>query len=326
MVEEDVLRFHRRATVVDAHVDTLDALLRAGKTMSEGAPDGQVSTVLLKEGGVDLLVTAMWADQSIRPEWTVHRTLQMVDLFWRTCEDPTFFPVLNRADLGRVGGDRIGLLLAIEGGEALVGDPALLRLYHRLGVRLITLTWNRRNEIADGVAEGSSGGGLTDFGHQVVAEMARLGMVVDLSHISEKGFWDVLEASPVPPVCSHSNSKAVCPNRRNLTDEQALALAHKGGVIGMTFCQDFIRANGQGDLNGFLEHVDHLASLVGPHHLGIGSDFDGLAPIGPPAGLTNISFLPRITEALLKRGYSEKQVEGIIGGNFMDLFHRLLPE
>lgn len=325
-MDEQALDLHKRSVVVDAHVDTLDALLRAGKSMSEGAPGGQVSTSKLRAGGVDLLVTAMWADQSLRPEWTVHRMLQMADLYWCTCREAPFFPVLSRSDLRRVGGGGIGLLLAIEGGEALVGDMALLRVYHRLGVRLMTLTWSNRNEIADGVAESSSGGGLTDFGRKVVAEMAQLGMVVDLSHISERGFWDALEVSPRPPVCSHSNSKAVCANRRNLTDEQAVALARKGGVIGMTFCQGFIREDGKADLGGFLDHVDHLASLVGPHHLGIGTDFDGLAPVGPPADLADISFLPCITEALLKRGYTEGQVSGILGGNFMALFEQLLPE
>lgn len=324
-LSEQAARVHRDAVVVDAHVDTLDRLLLAGKILTEGAPDGHVSGELLKKGGVNLLVTAMWAEQRIRPEGTVHRMLQMADLYWQTfCQDESFFPVLSRLDLKKVGsGDRIGLLLSIEGGEALAGDIALLRIYRRLGVRLITLTWSNRNQIADGIAE-TNGAGLSDFGRQVVANMAALGMVVDLSHISEKGFWDVIEISPNPPVCSHSNSKALCPNRRNLTDEQIKALAQKGGVIGLTMCPPFIRAEGDVDLAGYLDHIDHMAALVGTEHLGIGTDFDGIQRT--PVDILNISYLPVVTEGLLRRGYAEDAVKGILGGNFMNLLSRILPE
>ncbi|HAH96311.1 MAG TPA: dipeptidase [Firmicutes bacterium] len=315
---------HAKSIVADVHVDTLDVLLRTGKTMSEGAPAGHVCKAFLKEGGVDLLVTAMWTDQRFRPEGTMHRVMQMADLFWQTCDGSDFFAVLSRSDLDRIGGGGpIGLMLAIEGGEALCGDLAMLRLYHRLGVRLLTLTWSNRNELADGIWEKSAQGGLTDFGHKVVDFMNQLGMVIDLSHISERGFWDVLECSKVPPICSHSNAKRLCPNPRNLSDEQAVALAEKGGVIGLTLCPPFLAQEGPATLEVFLNHIDHFAGLLGAHHLCIGSDFDGIT--ATPEGLPNISYLPLITEGLLRRGYSDETVAGIIGDNFVRLLRQQLP-
>lgn len=324
MVDGHVAEMHARSIVADAHVDTLDALLRTGTTMSEGAPKGHVNKAFLKEGGVDLLVTAMFTDPVFRPEGTMHRVMQMADLYWRTCDDRDFFPVQSRPDLDRLGGGGpIGLMLSIEGGEALCGDLAMLRLYHRLGVRLMTLTWSNRNELADGIWEKAAHGGLTDFGHKVVEAMNQLGMVIDLSHISERGFWDVIECSKVPPICSHSNAKRLCPSPRNLSDEQAAALAERGGIIGLTFCPPFLTQEGPATLEKFLDHIDYFAGLIGAHHLCIGSDFDGIT--ATPDGLPDISYLPLVTEGLLRRGYSDDIVAGIIGGNFVRLLRQQLP-
>ncbi|MGI5852971.1 MAG: dipeptidase [Bacillota bacterium] len=325
MTDFHATELQTKSIVTDAHVDTLDLLIRTGKKMSDSETEGHVCKGFLKKGGVNLLVTAMFTDPVVRPAGTMHRTLKLADLFWQICEDPDFFPVLRRSDLDRLGGGGpIGLMLSIEGGEALCGDLAMLRLYHRLGVRLMTLTWNYRNELADGIGEKSAQGGLTDFGRKVVEAMNQLGMIVDVSHLSERGFWDVLEYSKVPPICTHSNSKKLCPHPRNLSDEQAVALANRGGVIGLTFCPAFIAQDELVTLEQFLDHVDHFAGLIGAHHLCIGSDFDGIT--STPDVLTDISCLPLVTEGLLRRGYSDETVGGIIGGNFVRILRQQLPE
>lgn len=185
------------------------------------------------------------------------------------------------------------------------------------------MTWNGRNELADGVGESETEGGLTRFGRAVVQEMNRLGMVVDASHLSEAGFWDVLEVSNQPVITSHANSRCICNHRRNLTDEQIRALAARGGVIGLTFYPDFIHPD-QPSLEKLLDHMDHIISLAGVDCIGLGSDFDGIDQV--TSGLEDISRLPAITEGRWRRGYREEEIAKILGGNFLRVLQQVLPE
>jgi membrane dipeptidase len=213
---------------------------------------------------------------------------------------------------------KIVAVLGIEGGEALNGDLSVLRVFYRLGVRLLGLTWNQRNQLADGVSERITGGGLSVFGREVVIEMNRLGMMVDLAHISEKGFWDAIELSSQPVLVSHANCDGLCKHPRNLKDDQIKALAKTGGVIGLSFVPNFL-GNGTVGLDDFLDHVDYVAGLAGIDVIAIGSDFDGIEET--PEGLGDSSCYPRITAGLLKRGYTVKEIKGIMGENmlgFMD--------
>jgi membrane dipeptidase len=184
-------------------------------------------------------------------------------------------------------------------------------MLHRVGVRSIGLTHNPRSWAADGNAEDRNGSGLTAFGVRLVEEMNRLGMLVDVSHINERGFWDVMEVTRRPVIASHSDCKAVCDHPRNLDDKQIVALANNGGVMGVTFVPGFIDAKAP-TLERLLDHIDYAVQVAGADHVGIGSDFDG----GGTA-LKDATAFPRITEGLLKRGYSEGDVKKILGENHL---------
>src|SRR5690606_15365141 len=252
--------FHRECFVVDAHCDTALRLVN-GASLEDPEPKGHVDLPRLVAGGVDLQIFALWVDARQRRGGFTVRCLELLEAVERevAAHPDRLQLILTRQDLNaaRAAG-KIGVLLSIEGGEALEGSLAALRAFYRLGVRAMGLTWNGRNELADGCGDADSGGGLTAFGRQVVQEMNRLGMVVDVSHLSERGFWDVLEVSRRPVIASHSNARAVCDHRRNLYDAQIRALAENGGVMGMNFCPEFLRSDGPATLEDVVRHIDHI--------------------------------------------------------------------
>lgn len=205
----------------------------------------------------------------------------------------------------------------------------LVHLWYRLGMRMMILARAGRNLICDGWLEARTNSKLTTFGVQVVKEMNRLGMVVDCSHMNDAGFFDVLDVSQQPVICSHSNSRKICPHPRNLSDEQVKALAAHGGVVGLTFPPHFIDLHAPPQYLGYtpasplfqkwLDHCDHFLQLVGPDHIGIGSDFDGGGRL-----LEDMSQLPNVTEALLGRGYDETVIRKILGENLLRVFERAI--
>ena len=218
---------------------------------------------------------------------------------------------------------KVAAMLSIEGGEAVEADLGVLRMLHRLGVRAMTLTWNGRNQIADGAAEARTKGGLTNFGVELVGEMNRIGMVVDVSHISDAGFFDVIETTTKPIIASHSNCRALCNHRRNLTDEMIKALADKGGVMGMNFAPDFIDGRKENaTLERLLDHVGHVVKIAGVDHVGLGSDFDGIETT--PKGLEDVARMPYLTEGLIKKGYKEDYILKILGENFLRVFSEVI--
>jgi membrane dipeptidase len=180
----------------------------------------------------------------------------------------------------------------------------------------MTLTWSRRNELGDGAYEEGTHGGLTRFGVDVVREMDRLGMVVDVSHLSEATFWHVMEVSTKPLIASHSNARALCGHSRNLSDEQAKAIADRGGVIGVTFVGPFL-GDGRQSVQGVVDHIDHFAGVIGTDHIAIGSDFDGVSDNALPEGLPDVSHMPALIDELVRRGYSDAAVRGIMGQNLL---------
>lgn len=320
----DWVALHRRFLVIDAHCDVLTAMEEQGRFLSDKDKGGHVDLHRLRRGGVDLLFMAVFIDPAYRERATV-RALELLDRFYNELEKNREEIMLVKCSgdisTARVTG-KTGVFLAIEGGEALAGRLEVLRMFYRLGARSLTLTWNGRNELGDGVAEEETRGGLTRFGREVVREMNRLGMVVDVSHLSEAGFWDVLEISSLPVIASHSNSRRICPHRRNLTDEQIRALAARGGVVGLCFCPEFIHPTAP-SLKKLLDHLDHIVSLAGIGCVGIGSDFDGIKSVIP--GLEDVSCLPNLTRALWERGYREKEIAAILGGNFLRVLQQVLP-
>lgn len=311
----DARRIHRNAIVVDCHCDTLSLLARKGGSFEAGIK-GRVDLPRLQRGGIDVQFFAVFVSPRHRGTY-LRRALEQVDIFTKItsgCTDE-FVSVENYSGLhDALAGGKIAGVLAIEGGHVLEGSIGVLRILYRLGVRCLTLTWNCRNELADGVAENGTGGGLTSFGREVVKEMGRLGMIVDVAHLAPAGFWDVLRSARRPVIASHANSKTLCDHPRNLTDEQVRELAATGGVIGVNFVPDFIDPDVP-TFDRLVDHLEHLAAVGGVECVGIGSDFDGAPKM--VTGLEDAAALPFLTERLLERGWQEEDIKRVLGINFL---------
>jgi len=308
---------HSRFTVVDTHVDTLLAAVHGIRSLGVRSHSGHVDFPRLREGGVDVQFFAHYIEPDYKPDRGLLRFMQIADVFYREVEENSDIAqvALSARDIQRITWEgRIACILAVEGAEAMQGDLSVLRMLHRLGVRCIGLTWNQRNQLADGVGEMRTGGGLTTLGVKAVREMNRLGIIVDVSHLSDPGFWDVVDCTDQPFIATHSNARSVCDHPRNLTDEQIDSLAERGGVMGMNFAPAFVDAK-RATLDRVLDHVDYISDRVGPAHVGLGSDFDGIRDT--PEGLEDVTRMPRITEGLLERGYSDDDVQAILGENFL---------
>ena len=337
--EDRAAAIHRVSLVVDTHNDAIENLMvrevsgtrdfRLRRALGERSDEGQVDIPRIREGGVDCLVFAMCATGPRFRGRRLKTYLQMIDVFHAEVAknaDAIALATTHQEVLDVVAGGRIAALLAIEGGEALEGDIGVLRMLYRLGVRVLTLTHFPRNELGDGSRD-DAGSHLTAFGVEVVEEMTRLGMIIDVSHLNERGFWDVMERTTRPVIASHSNCKALCNHHRNLTDAQIEALAATGGVINLSYCGGFIKAGVTREtldtvgLDDWLDHVDHVIDLVGPDYVGLGSDFDG--GCGFP-GMDDITQVPRITRGLVARGYADAEIEKILGGNNLRVFKTVL--
>jgi membrane dipeptidase len=212
-------------------------------------------------------------------------------------------------------------LLSLENGLALQGELSSLRIFYKLGVRSVCLTWNGKNEIADGV-KSTSDDGLTLFGRSLVREMNSLGMVVDVSHISKNGFWDVLSESKSPIIASHSNAISICSNIRNLDDEQISAIHKSGGVIGINLYPYFLTNTNKAALSDVIKHIEHIATVGGIDCIGLGTDFDGIECT--PSDLRGVEELYRIFEELYRLNYSENDIEKIAGQNFLRVLKIIL--
>lgn len=334
-MNQRILELHKRATVVDAHIDTLLELmvpparptkLATPRNFGERSTKGHVDLPRLLESGVDLQVFAAYIQPEYKIERALHRVLQLIDRFYQLLDahPDKLLPFTRVADVREAEKQgKIAAMLSIEGGEAVEADLGILRMLHRLGVRAMTLTWNERNQIADGAAEGRTKGGLTNFGLELVAEMSKIGMVIDVSHISDAGFFDVIDTTKSPIIASHSNCRAICNHRRNLTDEMIKLLAEKDGVMGMNFAPAFVDENkDNATLERVLDHVDHVVKIASVEHVGLGSDFDGIE--NTPKGLEDVTKIPSFTEGLLKRGYGEEDVIKILGENFLRVFKKIM--
>ena len=213
-------------------------------------------------------------------------------------------------------------VLTIENGAALEGDIANLYNFYNLGVRSICLTWNGSNQIGCGVKGDSLPGGLTPFGFEVVKGMNRLGMIVDVSHINEASFWDVMSVSSAPIIASHSNARAMCSHPRNLTDSQFKALIKNNGVTGINLYPPFLNESGTADMNDILHHIEHFMALGGEDHIGLGADLDGVSSL--PRGIDGVQSLGSIFDALLGLNYTEMQVKKIAGLNFLRVMESIM--
>lgn len=342
VTEAEVESVHRSALLVDTHNDVTSFTVNGfdiGTTGSKHHSD----LARLKAGGVGAVFFAAY----VGPEYAASRTsavraLEMIDtirtdIVGRYPNDFALAQSANDIEAAQKRG-RIAALIGIEGGHAIEDSLRLLRDFYALGVRYMTLTHTNTNNWAD-----SSGdldepavkhhNGLTDFGRQVVAAMNRLGMIVDISHVSDKTFWDALETSRAPIFASHSSCRSICNVPRNMTDAMIVAMAKKGGVIQINFYSAFLsqksadadrlarRATPGEDqaapppaaLEDVVAHINHVVKIAGIDAVGIGSDFDGIRSV--PAGLEDVSKFPNLTRALLEAGYSASDIRKIYGEN-----------
>lgn len=217
---------------------------------------------------------------------------------------------------------QIAALLSLEGGSPLCGSLEHLQYFYNRGVRLITLTWNHRNELGCGAVSAEEGEGLTPFGFAVVEKMNALGMIIDVSHLSDAGFYDVCNASRQPFVASHSNARNLCDHKRNLTDAMILALIEREGVIGINLYPDFICKTGSATIDQVIDHIEHIAGLGGQHAIGLGCDFDGIDKT--PAGIETVSDLSKLINRLLQLNYTSAFIQQFTHQNFINLIKKIL--
>jgi membrane dipeptidase len=280
-----------------------------------------VSCSKLKQAGVKVQTFAIFVPPEVPPPQRFSVALKQIDLFYRHVLREDLRLIATREQLERLPEGRIGALLNLEGADAIQGDLVNLRTLYRLGVRQIGLTWNHANEVADGVGEPRNGG-LTRFGRELLKEVQRLSVIVDVSHLSPRGFWDVMEFAELPVIASHSNAKSICDHRRNLDDEQIRALIERDGLIGITFVPGFVDSS-KPSLQVLLKHIEHICELGGENHLFFGSDFDGITEKVP--GLEDVSKYPSFYEFLSKY-YSESLIRRWAWENAKRFYAKALPK
>ncbi|AEJ39833.1 Membrane dipeptidase [Sulfobacillus acidophilus TPY] len=306
---------------VDTHADSLGAVLSGQRHLTETSTKGQLDFPRMRQVGHRVQFFSCWVEPEYKPDRALTRTLAYIDAFWEEVRHAAdlVMPVNDRASLdAALASGKIAALLSIEGADAVTGPGHIVRLLYRLGVRLMSLTWNQRNLLADGAGEDPGGGGLSQAGRQVVHQMNEIGMIVDVSHLAEAGFWDVLAVSQKPVIASHSNCRALKDHRRNLSDAQIRALAEKGGIQGITFVRDFL--GGTADLDRVVDHIVHALDVVGDdRHTGIGSDFDGVEE--PVPGLEDVTGWPRLAERLADRQLSDDTIRRVLGENYINFLY-----
>ena len=274
--------------------------------------------------GVSARVMAIWTRPDRRARATTYGLEVLNSLIGDVEESWSFDLVRSVGDMEKTLKEgRKALWLGLEGGEPIGESLDLLEVFHRLGLRVLTLTWSLRNAIGDGVFE-RTGGGLTNFGVEVVGKAEELGIIVDLSHINEVGFWDALDVTSFPVIASHSNARALCDHPRNLTDDQILAIAERDGVIGAVAIPGFVGENPT--LERYIEHITYMVDLAGYRHVGLGFDFVYYLPGWSGRsieGFENESRIPALLERL-RENLSVKEVEAIAFKNLERVFKRVV--
>ena len=322
----DVEALHRKSIIVDGHCDTLGSVVRKRRRLGERSTLGQFDLPRALDGGL----TAQLMATCFETNWPgsgIHQTLQFIAAYYEDLEaySDLAMPAVCADDILRAKElGKVALILSMEGAEGLEGDLSVLRLCYRLGLRVLGITWNRRNEAADGIGEIRAGGGLTRFGVDLVKECKRLGIVIDVAHLAPAGVEDVLELSESPVVATHANCYTLWPHARNLTDAQLEAIARTGGVVGVTPVPPFLgKDEMHSHLSVLLDHIDHMVSVMGEDGVGLGMDFDGVGDMRTE-GIENVSKLPNLTRGLVERGYTDEAISKILGGNFLRVLREVL--
>jgi len=329
-LRERAMKLHREAIVIDTHNDITSAITDDGFDMGAKDTSGKNQTDIprMKEGGLDADFFAIYVAAKYAKEGgAARRALDMIDgVYEQARRHPESLEMaFTSDDIRRMG---------IEGGHAIEDSLSALRQFYRLGVRYMTLTHTNTNNWADSAGGINNPaekrhGGLSDFGREVVREMNRLGMMVDVSHVADDTFQDVIETTQAPVIASHSSCRALTNVSRNLTDNMLKALAQNRGVVMINFYNGFINTEyarpgapapakppNAATMEMLIQHFEHAIKVAGIDHVGIGSDFDGVDGM-LPGGMEDVSKLPAITYELLKRGYSDADVKKILGGNML---------
>jgi membrane dipeptidase len=361
-ISEKARKLHFSSIVIDTHDDTTQRFLDGKFDLGMRSSAGSIDIPRMKEGGLGAIFFSIWIPSKVTGPEAVDRALVQIDAVREQVrKHPNDLVLATTAaevrDAHKQG--KIAALMGVEGGHMINSNLGVLRSYAALGVRYMTLTHSGNDEWADSSTDKAVHNGLTDFGKDVVREMNRLGVIVDISHVSDKTFYDALEVSNAPLFASHSSCRAICDAPRNMTDQMMKDLAAKGGVVQINYhvgflSQEFREAEKadpeinkaisaevtkrcgenegcqliegdritrqyveQGklprvDFAKIIEHIDHAVKVAGVDHVGLGSDFDGA---NMPYGMEDATKLPKITEALLQKGYSEGDVKKILGEN-----------
>jgi membrane dipeptidase len=313
--------------ICDCHCDTLTELYNKNASLYENEQHFDIKRQIALGGGLQFCAIYV-PTEVFRYQGGLRYTLCLLDKYNQEIKKLhengiDVLQVRTAEDAGNVLKHKAATLLAIEEGGAIDGSLEALRCLYELGVRAMTLTWSNRNDIADGINEEATGSGLTLFGKQVVAEMNRLGMLVDVSHISTAGFWSVIETSTKPIIATHSNAKSLCSHPRNLNDEQIKALAQNGGLAGITFAGQFLEEDWRNAcIESVYKHIDYMLNLIGnDDHIGFGSDFDGISH--PPYNIHGVQDYKPLIEYLSKY-YSDETINKITHQNVINLLQKVL--
>lgn len=364
---------HQSALIIDTHADTPQRFLDENFDLGQNTPvsEGHIDLGKIKQGNLGAEFFSIW----VEPEFKGHYAKRAMDLIDSVYQQAARHPdkvtmAFTADDIVRAHEQhKFAALMGIEGGHAVENDVRLLRDFYRLGVRYMTLTWSNTNEWADSSGDIQNPNiahhnGMTDFGKDVVREMNRLGMIVDISHVSDATFYTALQVSRAPVIASHSSSRELTNHPRNMTDDMLRAMNRNGGVVMVNFYSafidsDYLKASSDPEkvkqreaeveaykkahphpdgspvtydetaaiekkwaaqfsrppLKSLIDHIDHVAKVAGIDHVGLGSDFDGVTSL--PEGIDSVADLPKITQALLERGYTREQIDKILGGNFL---------
>ncbi|MBK9317008.1 MAG: dipeptidase [Acidobacteria bacterium] len=357
-VAQRARKLHFSSLVLDTHIDVTPKLQQKDWSFAEEHSTGHIDLPRMKKGGLNGLFFSIYMSGRVTGPKAVNDAIERIAAVHKLAEDmPGEVALcLTADDIRKARRERkIAALMGMEGGHMINNSLATLRMFSQLGIRYLTLTHSVNTDWADSSGDQPKHNGLTDFGRDVVRELNRLGVMVDISHVADKTFWDALAVSRAPMIASHSSCRAISSHPRNMTDEMIKALAAKGGVIQINYLDSFIdeelnqysrksrpmmtelmqkypgmenrqkrmdevaKVLGPAPKVGWekiVEHIDHAVKLVGVDHVGLGSDFDGGSM---PVGMDDCTHMPKITEALLRKGYSEDDIRKILGENTVRL-------
>ena len=319
--------------VVDMHCDTIGELWKAekaGKPISLRSNSLHIDLEKMQKGDYLLQNFAMFVFLGREKDPLVN-VLEMIDVYNRAMAENAdlIAPVLRYADIEKnQAAGKLSGMLTIEEGAVLKGNPYVVRSLYQLGVRMLTLTWNFENEIGypNTIVKAKDYDptrryGLKPEGIEIVREMNRVGMIVDVSHLGDDGFWDVVKYCDGPFVASHSNARAVCNHTRNMTDDMIRALADKGGVMGLNFCDDFLNPNGKSRVEDMVRHAKHIMNVGGSDILGLGTDYDG---IDGDLELDHCDKMQLLAQEMDRQGFKTSEIEAIFHGNVLRLYREVL--